>query len=381
MKYVAFLDVLGFKGILKSSHPRAKNLLSVIFETGKAVWEKLNCSSLKAFFVSDSIVISSDNVSKDALSAMLEVVNKICESAFKNNQILIRGAIAKGEYEQQSFHSNDLTLSQELMVGQAYTDAYLLESSIKTVGVVLSKDVYDDYFTYELEYEVIPYDSKNEVYFLNYLNYSFLSNQKNLDCFISLAIESNWLPIYYNTVYFALEKERKKEAWVFFNSIIERIGIVTEKEMNLFIEHAFLEEVIEKFKRRFSSFLIDRVVFNSVSSDDGKSRSKVVGSANSVADYADNYGPRRIMPTYVSDHIDVSKRVLSYLTDNPESTITGISLSLGMTPKVTSRHLSKLRSKGLVQSSTIARNNSALKNVQFFSISRENVEHISPKKK
>ena len=67
----------------------------------------------------------------------------ICKDEFAQNGILLRGAIAKGEFDEMPAREMK-NLRKELIVGQAYVDAYLLENSVKTIGINLSKDVYDD---------------------------------------------------------------------------------------------------------------------------------------------------------------------------------------------------------------------------------------------
>ena len=48
---------------------------------------------------------------------------------------------------------------------------------------------------------------KEEHYILRYITLDYLLNNRNLKRFVELASDSNWLPHYYNALYFALKKE------------------------------------------------------------------------------------------------------------------------------------------------------------------------------
>lgn len=94
--------------------------------------------------MSDSFIIYSNNVETDTLSDLIDIIRKICHREFIDNGILIRGAIAKGEFDAPE--AKELSsLRKGLIVGQAYVDAYLLEDKgAKTVGILLSDEVYRD---------------------------------------------------------------------------------------------------------------------------------------------------------------------------------------------------------------------------------------------
>jgi len=125
MKYVLFLDILGFKERLKGLRQGdAKDFISRFSSTVFNQWSRNDkCDrSLKGYIVSDS---------SQSLEDLLDVTESICQDEFSQNSILMRGAIAKGEYDKLEAKELE-SLGKGLIVGQAYVDAYLLEGSVKT---------------------------------------------------------------------------------------------------------------------------------------------------------------------------------------------------------------------------------------------------------
>lgn len=111
---------------------------SIVYHDFQVKSEEIN-----GLVVSDSVVLSTKDVKQDSLKSLVNLVLLICKDEFAQNGILLRGAIAKGEFDEMPARELK-NLRKELIVGQAYVDAYLLENSVKTIGINLSKDVYDD---------------------------------------------------------------------------------------------------------------------------------------------------------------------------------------------------------------------------------------------
>lgn len=144
MKYVAFLDILGFKEKLKAmKHDEARQFIGHFSSTAYAVWRDMDPKHLNGYIVSDSFIIYSADTSQISLDELVQAIDTICKKEFSANSILIRGAIAKGEFDKLQAREMS-TLGKGLIVGQAYVDAYLLEGTVKTTGIVLSEDVYKD---------------------------------------------------------------------------------------------------------------------------------------------------------------------------------------------------------------------------------------------
>lgn len=268
MKYVAFLDVLGFKDKLgKMKQYEAAEFIRNFSTTAFRQWEIENIFKLKGYIVSDSFVIYSDDTSCEALEEMVRVVTNICRREFADNSILLRGAIAKGDFEKLEAKEIS-TLQKGLIVGQAYVDAYLLEGTVKSTGIVLSADVYEDLInigTYSDNLFKETIDKKTH-YILRYLTLDFLLVDDNLANFVKLATESEWLPHYYNTIYFSLQREKntKKVHQIFANIldlVCENHPNENWRAIDVFIKNAFDSNVIDDFKTRFLKY-IRQNIFN-----------------------------------------------------------------------------------------------------------------------
>ena len=220
MKYVVFLDILGFKNKLRTlKYKIVKDFIANFSATIYKIFKKKNLSNkVNGYIVSDSIILYSSDIREESLVALIELIVEICRSEFTQNGILIRGAIAKGEFDR----------------------------------INLSKEVYKDILNTSIVIDIIEEKNNQSTYYLlKYINVDFLLLDKNLQHFISLAREAKWLPHYYNTIYFATKKEKndKKIEQVFIK--IEDIISKNWHDLDLFIKNAFAEGVIDSFKRRF----------------------------------------------------------------------------------------------------------------------------------
>lgn len=257
MKYVAFLDILGFKSKLKSlSQSSAKQFIADFSATVYSVFRETDENIVKGYIVSDSVILHTADAREKSLLALLEIVEKICREEFSEHGILIRGAVAKGEFDKVP--AIELPqLQKQLIVGQAYVDAYLLENSLKTLGINLSKEVYDDLMQIGADFNVIEEKINGNAHFVfRYVTIDFLLDEENLRQFVRLAKAANWLPHYYNTIYFALKRENneKKVEQVFINIqnlVCENNPSENWRDIDAFIEKSFDGDVISEYKKRF----------------------------------------------------------------------------------------------------------------------------------
>lgn len=262
MKYVAFIDILGFKKKLeKLNQIEAQQYIANFSRTIYNIWNEEDSYILNGYIVSDSLIIYTNNTTKESLTALNNTIIKIAKAEFSENSITIRGAIAKGSFDKLEVKELS-NLSKGLIVGQAYIDAYTLESSVKTLGIVLSKDVYEDICNIcDCNYLITQ---ENDNYILSYLDIDFFLEEKNLKSFVSMAVNAKWLPHYYNTLYYALNgvKNENKVNQMFFNIInLIKNNSASEnwRNIDMFIENTFNTNVNHNYKTRFLKFIRNKL--------------------------------------------------------------------------------------------------------------------------
>ena len=262
MKYVAFLDILGFKEKLKKmDQNEAKQFIGDFSTTVYKTWNDIDPLHNNGYSVSDSLIIHSFSTGDAALRELVKIIDAICKAEFSAHSILIRGAIAKGEFDRLEARELN-TLGKKLIVGQAYVDAYLLEGSVKTTGIVLSEDVYQDLLNAgEYEKDIVEESANgSKCYVLRYLTLDYLLDIERMRQFVEQACASGWLPHYYNSLYFALKNETndKKVNQVFAN-LLNAVskGRPTEnwRDLDAFIQNTFDKNVFSKYQTRFLKFI------------------------------------------------------------------------------------------------------------------------------
>ncbi|MCI8311080.1 MAG: hypothetical protein HFI12_02455 [Lachnospiraceae bacterium] len=267
MKYVAFLDILGFKETLKKmKQSEAAEYISKFSSTAFEEWNKIQPTLLEGYIVSDSFIIYSKSCSDDSLKMLLLLVDSICKKEFSENSILIRGAIASGDFER--IEAKELaSLKKGLIVGQAYIDAYLLEGTIKMPGIVLSESVYKHLSNID-EFGKSLFDMKkdkeNVLHILRYLSIDYLLEEMRLEQFVHLATTSKWIPHYYNAIYFAFARENndKKVQQVFaniFNLVCKGNPCDYWRDIDKFIRNAFHPDVDDRFQTRLLKYLRKKI--------------------------------------------------------------------------------------------------------------------------
>ncbi|MBP5424143.1 MAG: hypothetical protein J6Y78_17045 [Paludibacteraceae bacterium] len=133
-RYVAFLDILGFKDyVLRNSLDDVYNRLSTLRgfcpeETDSTEkYQTEVAKTIKISIFSDSIIIFSIDDTYNSLFYFLSYVKKIMRMALRK-EIPLKGAIAYGDVV------IDSTL--DIFCGQPIIDAYLLEEDLQYLGVV-----------------------------------------------------------------------------------------------------------------------------------------------------------------------------------------------------------------------------------------------------
>lgn len=82
-KYVAFLDILGFKEKLKKLKQQdAKSFIGRFSTTAFEQWENMSPTLVEGYIVSDSFILYTRDTSTQAVSQLLTLVEKICQQEF-----------------------------------------------------------------------------------------------------------------------------------------------------------------------------------------------------------------------------------------------------------------------------------------------------------
>lgn len=264
-RYVAFLDILGFKDTMKLLRQgEAENYILGFSSLLYNAWKDkgLDCDKgLKGFIVSDSVIIHTSSASLDSLQVLLDLIIEICRRCFSEKGIMLRCAISKGEYSHLDAAISFDNLKKGLIVGEAYIDAIKMESSSKTSAIIVSKAVAQD--VRELSngeysiYEEKQKDSTNSL--IKWLSLDYLLSKENLEKYCKIATQSNWLPVYYNTLYLCFHREnnRKKRDQILYDilSILRKQDESGYLALDKFIQNSFNEDVNTRYQQMFTRFL------------------------------------------------------------------------------------------------------------------------------
>lgn len=264
MKYVAFIDILGFKEKIKTSKQHEavdfiRGFSSMLYRQ----WEGCRVNDapdLNGFIVSDSIILYTNNTNPTGLILMIDFLINIYKQAFIEKGILLRGAIAKGDFDKIPSYSFD-NLQKGLIVGSAYIEAYTLESSKKGALLIMKNNVKQDLHEYLPLISTVSIgkseETKDELYSLRWADLDFILQRENLIKFIEMAKNSDWKPHYYQTLYLFMTNENNTERKMkLFSDIVDYLNTKYDYNMvDSFIEKSFVQEVDYHFKKMILSFI------------------------------------------------------------------------------------------------------------------------------
>lgn len=143
-RYVAFLDILGFKDyVMRNSihavYARLKTLNALRPEENDPDYELETSRRIKFYNFSDSIFIFSKDDEFVSLRHFLTYVKRVMRMALRKG-IPLKGAIAFGNIA--------VDVNHNVFCGQPIIDAYMLEEDLQYMGVVLHHTFEDEYFKF-----------------------------------------------------------------------------------------------------------------------------------------------------------------------------------------------------------------------------------------
>lgn len=205
-KFVAYIDILGFKEMVKNQKARRK--LASFQQSIYNIWSESgfqNDRGLNGLAYSDSLTIYSQNDTPDSLNKILNFVGKLYIKSLFEHKIMLRGGLAKGNFDVarvQGFSN----LSKSQFFGQAFIDAYLLESNN---GIKGCRFVFEEKIKQIIEDEgyslnLIQYGNldSNTIFDYFWVDKSQLleNDNKKLNSFYSLAEKEKWTEHYTKTL-------------------------------------------------------------------------------------------------------------------------------------------------------------------------------------
>ena len=230
----------------------------------RSVEEKKNVQNqnkIKGFVVSDSVVLYSDGSDSNTLSELIGIIVELCREEFNQNSILIRGAIAKGNFDRipaEELHN----LKKQLIVGDAYVKAYGMEDSFKSTGIRLGDEVYQDIINAGLDCDIVEEAiDDGKYYILRYLSIDYLLETEGVFReFIHAAKKSEWMPHYYNSLYIAMKNvTNARKLDKLFTKIVQEVSGNNPSEnwrdIDMFIENSFNPGVFSNYQTRFLRYL------------------------------------------------------------------------------------------------------------------------------
>lgn len=195
--YVAFLDILGFKTLLKTTS--CEEIYSIFEVLHKKTHAKLNQNGveiqafnhIKHTILSNSIIVYIESDIEDAFAALIHVCKQLQFSlANRGKPILLRGGIAIGDL----FYENDI------IYGNGLASAYLLENNLaKYPRIVFSGDTLDKglqntkYMFVDMEGIIRPYKEDDDaLFYIDYLFPDFCNTNELIKYFDALIKECNF---------------------------------------------------------------------------------------------------------------------------------------------------------------------------------------------
>lgn len=270
MKYVAFVDTLGFKQRITSiSHEEAVEVISQFNQSVYDLWREMNLNNdetIKGRTFSDSFIIHSTGNSNQELEKILNFLIRLYKISITKSDLPLRGGLAVGNYEDIRATEFD-NLQKGLIVGTAFIDAYLLESSI---GIKGSKLLFGQEINLQIEKNLNGYETKKvktdtngkTIYELKWGDLIYLTegNYEALHKFIELGTKSKWLNHYFGTLETFLIKETEENKQEIYARIIDKLKVEYKyNDLDNFIENYLKSDSATYTKRSFLKFIRKKI--------------------------------------------------------------------------------------------------------------------------
>jgi len=265
-RYVAFLDLLGFKGqVASKTQEESEEMIVEFANTVHSVWERYNKGRkqelIKAMLASDSVIVYTLEQAPEELDLLLQFSLTLMREIFEQDENLLRGAISKGGFMEVR-NPGTRNFKETLMVGQAFVSAYTLEGQYKSSTLQMHTDVANDVMEWfgQKKYPVDLVDREAGVYALRWGDMDYVSEMRTLSKFTEMADRSDWRPHYYNTLYSFMRRERSaaKRAELFenlMNLLAEGDPDSHWHRQDLFIRNAFHAKVDVNFQNMLLEYL------------------------------------------------------------------------------------------------------------------------------
>lgn len=207
-RYVAFLDILGFKElVLKSEHEVLLKRLEKISSVLDMLNTKITPLGLtKVISFSDSILIISNDDSFECAKQIVKNVNWVLGSCI-SELLPLKGAIAHGKFTAD--------FEKSIFFGQPLIDSYLLQDELKLYGAILHHSAEqellklksDEISNFLTSYNGPINNLKIRHFFLNYISaidYVYKGNKKREELCKNLYNSVSGIPRKYvdNTIEF-----------------------------------------------------------------------------------------------------------------------------------------------------------------------------------
>lgn len=270
MKYVAFIDTLGFKQrITKISHKEAVEVIRHFNQIIYNLWREMGLDSdntIKGRTFSDSVIIHSRGDSTQELKKILNFLIRIYKESITKCDLPLRGGLAIGNFDDIRAVEFD-NLQKGLLVGTAFIDAYLLESDN---GIKGSKLLFGQEINLKIERQLNEFETKKvkvdssgrTIYELKWGDLIYLTekNYEALNKFIELGTKSKWLDHYFGILETFLIKETDENKQEIFARIIEHLkSTYNYNDLDNFIENYLKSKSATYTKRSFLRFIRARL--------------------------------------------------------------------------------------------------------------------------